>query len=592
LRSADSYQDTSLADFIGILRRRKSLFLLTAVLVPLVTALASLAQTRVYEASAQVLLLGEGLAEVVNGLPGSSLSGDADRMAQTQVDIARVDTVAAKTLRALRLGDRSANDLLANSRVSAKGDADVLVFTVADTQRLLAIRLANEYAHQFTVYRAQLDLAPVTRALGEVRSKISDLEARNGNAELIEGLRIKMRQLETLEAVQFSTARVLHRASDAPQVRPRLVFNVFFAFIIGIALGAAVAFVIDATDTRVRSVKEVLEAIDMPVLGLVPELPSGPALTERLVMLNELDSSAAEAFRMLRTKLDLANLTHRAQVIMFTSALENDGKSTVISNLSVALARGGRNVVLVDFDLRRSSLMELFSLRSHRGLTTVALDAGTMEEALLRIDLSRDSMGQEMKTAISRSGAKTAGSSRVGATIPGVVQHAAHPVTDAPGPAFDPRVSATTGRHGELRILPAGPTPANVGEFVETSAVRKIFDDLRTRSDFVLVDAPPLSVSDAISLATVVDAIVIVTSLRTARRPVLFALQQTLATLPAAKLGLVITDVDLDEDLYGAHAPYSEGEVPPVPLRVADKLETTAAEEEVRVPQSRWGRQG
>jgi len=543
MREDDRFQDTTLSDYVAVLRRRKSLFLTVAILVPVVAVLASLVQTRIYSASAQVLLGGERLAEVVNGLPESGLSVDADRVAQTQVDIARVEQVASRTLRATGFRNLTVTDFLVQSRVAAKSNADILVFTVDDPSRGRAVRLANEYARQFTIYRAQLDSVPVRRALRVIQSRISEIE-RGRNTQLLRSLRAKERQLETLASVQFSNTRVLRVATNATQVRPRLALNLLIGIIFGVLLGAAAAFVRDATDTRVRSAKDVVDALDLPVLGLVPELAMTSDRAERLVMLREPESSEAEAFRMLRTKLDLANLTHQAQVVMFTSGAEDDGKSTVVSNLAVALARGGRRVILVDFDLRRPSLLHLFGLRSPRGLTTVALEAGTMDEALLHVNLGDGDAVERTRASIR--------DLDWAANPPFSSHRSIHQATGGTGSSLD----ALADHHGELLLLPAGPVPANVGEFVENSAVRTIFDDLRARSEFILVDAPPLYVSDAVALSTVVDAVVVVASVRVAQRRALSELVQTLATLPATKLGLVITDVGKDEHTYGAYGTY------------------------------------
>lgn len=550
VQEEERYQNVSLGDYVGVLKRRKWTFGVTVVLVPLIAVLFSLMQSRSYEASAKVLLNGQQLAMTVNGLANSGLSEDAARFAQTQVDVARSPVVASRTLRALHLADRTPADLLASSGVVSKSNADVLVFSVTNSDADLARRLVNEYARQFTIYGAELEARPVAQALEDVRSRVASLRAQGDKGSaLLTSLRAEEGQLVTIQAVQGPTSSVLHQAIDASQVQPQPSLNVLLGVILGLVLGTTLAFVRDATDTRVRSVDEIVDALGLEVLGLVPDLSTGTgASTNGPVVLAEPQGTAAEAFRMTRTKLALANLTRQAQVIMFTSAVENDGKSTVIGNLAAALARGGRRVILVDFDLRRPSLLRLFGLQSHDGLTTVALRALSVDDALVRVSLA-DSPDVET-TSEGKNGPRPQVPDLVAQTVANSSTRQS-PRSPESSVEIDSVWALPYEGAGELLLLPAGPTPPNPGEFVETRAVHKIFDDLRQRGDLILVDAPPLlRVSDATSLATMVDGIVVVTNLNLARRPVLSELRRALGNLPATKLGLVLTGVTPAETAY------------------------------------------
>ena len=101
-------------------------------------------------------------------------------------------------------------------------------------------------------------------------------------------------------------------------------------------------------------------------------------------MLDDPTGVQAETFRMLRTNLDFVTLDRDVRTIMVTSAVEQEGKSTTIANLAVALARAGQRVVLVDLDLRRPFLDKFFGLTGP-GITQVALGHASLENALARI---------------------------------------------------------------------------------------------------------------------------------------------------------------------------------------------------------------
>src|SRR5262249_25240942 len=159
-------------------------------------------------------------------------------------------------------------------------------------------------------------------------------------------LRAKERQLETTQQVQGSDVRVLRTAIDASKTSPRPTLYLVLGVLLGLVLGTGLAVLADALDKRVRSPDEVVEGLGLPLLGLVPCRSRG---SDRpgLAMLNDPDGAEADAVRMLKTKLVLANLSHRAHVIMFVSATADDGKLRVLANLAVSLAGGHRRVVAV-----------------------------------------------------------------------------------------------------------------------------------------------------------------------------------------------------------------------------------------------------
>lgn len=232
-------------------------------------------------------------------------------------------------------------------------------------------------------------------------------------------------------------------------------------------------------------------------------------------MLEEPHGVHAEVFRMLRTNLEFANLDRGARTIMFTSAVEEEGKSTTVANLAVAIARAGHSVALVDLDLRRPFLARFFDLEEHPGLTDVALG---------HVDL---------QTALARRA---------------IVEADGRPTLNGNGQA---------GVEGVLDILTSGPPPPDAGEFVGSGVLRNILDELREAADFVLIDVPPmLHVGDAMALAARVDALVVLTRLSVARRSMLNELRRLLDACPAAKLGFVVAGADLEHGYYGHGSGY------------------------------------
>jgi succinoglycan biosynthesis transport protein ExoP len=500
---------TSLRDYLRVASRRKWVIAQAIILLPAVAVGLSLHQRKMYRASAEVLLATQNVANQLNGINDPTLSQDADRHAQTQADLARVPTVARQTLVLAGL-KRSVDGFLNHSSATAKTNADLLELSVEDHRPDVARRLATAYAQAFSHYRAQLDTAPYLNAKDRANTQLRDIAAANGKASrTYEELLGKRDQLDQMIALLTQNAVPVQVPDHATQVQPRPVRNGILGLVLGIVLGVALAFLREALDTRVRSAEEIEERLGVPLLARIPEPPRRVRKGDKLVMLEEPHGSQAETFRLLRTNLDFVRLLKHPRTILVTSALEREGKSTTASNLAIALARSGQRVALVDLDLRKPSLGRFFDLRGRPGVTQLALRQAEVADALVPLAF-----------ASPRGGASDNGN----------------------GHLINP---------GELVVIGSGPLPPNPGEFVGSSAIAVVLEELRKLCDTVLIDTPPaLHVGDAISLSKHVDALVVVCRMKVVRRPVLNELRRVLDTSPRTTLGFVLADAE-SEDGYG-----------------------------------------
>jgi capsular exopolysaccharide synthesis family protein len=496
---------SALADFLGLLSRRKWIVLTTTILVVLAVVALSLRQEKLYRARTEVLLNRENLAATLNGSTDYQAFQDPARFSQTQANVARARAVARQTLDAADLPQRSTSSFLDHSSASAQLGSDILTFTATDRNPDLSIRLANEYARQFTLYRRRLDTAPFVQALADVNARLRQLRTSGAtNSQLYTTLSDKAQQLQTLETLKTRTATVLNPAERAVQVQPRPLRNGLLGLIAGLVLGLGFAYARDRLDTRVRAADEVGESLGLPLLGRVPEPSRRSSRDKDLVVLTEPNSVQAESFRILRTNVDIANHAVAAKTIMVTSALEKEGKSTITANLAVAFARAGKAVSLVDLDLRRPAVAQLFRIDDSPGVTDVALSGVEMADALRSISVN---------------------SSR----------------------SHDAVVSA----NGKLAVLPSGSRSPDPGEFIGTNALSQVLERLRSETDLVLIDAPPLlHVGDSMTLSAKIDAMIVVTRLNVVRRSTLRELQRLLAVSPASKLGFVLAGAER-EGAYG-----------------------------------------
>lgn len=487
-----------LRTYLVVLNRHKWLVLLLAVVIPVVAYVLSSRSAPVYQASSEVLL-----TRTAQGVTGINDPGiwNPQRAADTQVQLARVPAVAALALEAVGLENRSANGLLASSSVVASSNSDVMTFKVRDGDPETAVLLATEYARQYIRFRNELETAELKKARQALESQIDELrqDGQTGSpvyASLVE----KQQQLLTAEAVASSTAKLIRPADGAPRIAPLPKRAAVLGLVLGLALGLGLVFLVEATDTRLRDPDDIAHALGLPLLAQIAghrRLRRG----RRLAMLDDADGPEGEAYRMLRTNIDLVNLDVDARTIMITSAVEEEGKSTTLANLALVYARAGRRVLLADLDLRRPTLAQHFELANAPGVTEVVAGRIPLEDAVQRIPL-RDAAGR-------------------------------------------------------LDVLTSGAIPGNPGELVASGALDGLIEHMRARADIVLIDGPPMLLTgDTLTLSAKVDALIVTARSKVVRRPMVRELARLLSASPARKLGVVVTGAtsQVARGYYGHYA--------------------------------------
>jgi capsular exopolysaccharide synthesis family protein len=263
-------------------------------------------------------------------------------------------------------------------------------------------------------------------------------------------------------------------------VSPRPALDIALAAVLGILLGVLVAAAREALDTTVRRPEETEDLLGIPTLGGVNF--DSTAKSEPIATGLSPQSVRAEAFRYLRTNLQFLSVDTQRKVVVFTSAVAGEGKSTTVLNLGVALSRGGADVVVVDGDLRRPSVARYMQLGlGAAGLTDVLVHRASMESAIVR----------------------------------------------------DPQTG--------LGLVASGPVPPNPNELLASETMSAVLDELQDRFEWVLIDAPPvLPVSDAVVLASKVDGVVLVVRSGKTRSDQLLRTAERLRVAGATLLGTVM----------------------------------------------------
>jgi Mrp family chromosome partitioning ATPase/capsular polysaccharide biosynthesis protein len=522
MTEAFSNRPTTVAEYLTILRRRKWLVLVPPVVAALVAFFVASSQHPLYQAKSSILVNTQSVVSAIANISNPA-AGDPDRFLTTQASIARSPDLANRIVAAAGIPGLTAGRVLSESYVDPSSSSDILYVGVTDRSAPVAARLANTYADEFTHYKTELDTAHINNALSVLKTRIDSLRASGATASPAYASLVQTQgDLETIGKLLADNTSVLTRGS-AGKISPRPQRDALIGLAFGLVLGLALAFLADALDRHVRTEEELESALQLPLLGRLPKPSRELQKTTDLVMLKEPASADAEAFRKLRTSFEFINPAGAAKTIMVTSAVEQEGKSTTIANLAIALARSDRRVVLVDLDLRRPFLNRLFHMSGRPGITDVAMKHVELKDALRPIPL-QPSLG-----AASTNGKRATGPTNGRSSLQGL-----------------------------LHLLPAGTIAMPAGDLLRDPRLLDVLDQLADRFDLVLIDAPPLlAFDDAMILSRHVDGIFAITRLNTVQRPILHEFARQLQNCQANLLGFVLTGVEHTESyryMYEAYA--------------------------------------
>jgi capsular polysaccharide biosynthesis protein len=368
------------------LRRDWKLALLPIVLIPVATYILASNGSPRYQAAASVLLNRGNLANSVIGASDPTQSEtDADVVA-TQLQVAQSTAVLTRAVQLIGRPASSARQLASNSSVAPSGTSLVITFSVDEATPNLAQRLANAYAHAYVAYRHQIDSQPYTAALQAVQAKVAQLRSAGGagSQAVVNSLASREEQLVTLETLQVGNVSVLSQAATAAQIAPRSTKDTALALLIAIVLGLGAVLGKDAFDTRVRNQEAISEFSDVPVIGSLPTPSTRWPSVDQLV---QPGSHYSNAVAITRANLGFAFVGDRHGIVVVTSSLPSEGKTTTTVNLAISLARSGRRVAVVDLDLRRPTVAEFIPNPPRRGFTDVVLGTTTLKDVMCDVDL-------------------------------------------------------------------------------------------------------------------------------------------------------------------------------------------------------------
>ena len=504
-------KDFELRDYLRVLRRRKRPIILVTFFVVVIALAASYVQTPVYGATAQVLLQARTTEFLFD--PSGGIRADPARAVQDEILVIESEPVRGVVRQAIG----------AAPPVSASpvGQTNAINVTAESTQPGRAALVANTYVTAYVEYRRRQVVDDTLAAGEQIQAKITDLQKQIDTAPLAQKetlvqaqalFKQKRDELQVGSAIRTGGAQLVTSAPvPTSPVRPTPKKNGIIALIAGLLLGVGIAFLLDYLDDSVKNKEELGELTGLAVVGLIPVVSEWRAAGEaQVVSLSSPQSPAAEAYRTLRTAIQFIGLEQPMKTVQLTSPGPQEGKSTTLANLAVALARAGQEVVIVCCDLRRPRIHEFFGLENSSGFTSVLLGKMSLPAALQTV------VGQQ-------------------------------------------RVS----------LLASGPLPPNPSELLASQRTAEVLSLLQAEFDVVLIDSPPvLPVTDALVISSMVDATLVVAVAGGTTRKEIARTVELLRQVDAPLIGSVLNGVRSDGSYgYGGYTyEYYEHEQPTGPV--------------------------
>jgi len=346
------------------------------------------------------------------------------------------------------------------------------------------------------------------------------------NKQLYDGMLQKLKEAGITAGLRSSNIRIVDPAliPGGPS-RPNKTRNIFLSILVGLLGGIGLALLREYLDNTVKTPDDIETLARLPSLAVVPALTNSngrrrgrfsrllktPVVTSKegraeLISHNMPQSQMSEAFRALRTSLLLSQADHPPQVILMTSALPREGKTTAAVNLAVTLAQLGDKTLLVDADLRKPGINRALSLvdGKHAGLSSYLAGVSSLD------------------------------------------------LITVPHPAIT-----------NLEAIPTGPIPPNPADLLSSRRLTELIAELRTRYKFVVIDSPPImAATDAVILSVLVDGVLMVVRSGETPKEAFTRTRDLLVGVKCHMLGVVLNAVDASSpDYYYSYRyyPYSYG---------------------------------
>jgi len=499
-----------LRELLRIVRRWLWLLILGAVLGGVATYFYSIYQTPIYESSAEVFISQPSYNEL------SALGYlNSYQYIPTYAELMMTDDVLSETNQRLDYSIKASQVTVQPIR-----DTQILQVRVEDANPTKAANFANMMVISFREQQYLLQTARYAeskqnleenmqeqqKTIDELLTKLAAIPDTEENSvererqnlllvqanETYSNLVNNYESLRLAEAQSISTVQLVESAkANSVPVRPNVTTNTLLGVAVGLMLAGGIAFLVEYLDDTVRSLDEFSKTYDIATLGYIAKIPNSRKKedNEGVYILSNPRSPIAEAFRSLRTNIEFAGAVEPVKTILITSPGPQEGKSTVSANLAAVMLQGGKRVVMVDCDLRRPKIHRLFKMNNRTGLSGLFRGQVSLNDVVER-------------------------------------------------------------RSSNLFVLTSGAVPPNPAELLGSKMMDRILTGLSGMSDVVILDSPPLVVTDPLVLSTKVDGVIIVINPGKTKKDALKATMEQFERSEARILGLVVNQIGKNASYY------------------------------------------
>jgi len=321
------------------------------------------------------------------------------------------------------------------------------------------------------------------------------------NKQIYETFLNRAKQTGSTNDLQADVARVVDKGALGDKVKPKKLLSLLATLFISILIGSIAAIWREKLDNTIKGADDAENKLGVPVLTSLPMQDDKVDSEIAKLVVSEPDSLFAEGIRTATTGILLANLENEHKVIMVTSSVAGEGKTSFSLNISLSLA-SSRNVLLIDCDMRRPKVADSANLKSIRvGLANVLIGKADLKSVLVSV-----------------------------------------PDTN-------------------LTILPVGVIPSAPLDLINSARFKKLLDQLRKQYDMIVIDSPPVGlVSDAMALMPLVDAAIYVVKCMDTPVPIIQKGIKQILSQKADFIGVVLNQLDFKASqlYYGEYTPYSK----------------------------------
>ncbi|MCA9929385.1 MAG: polysaccharide biosynthesis tyrosine autokinase [Anaerolineales bacterium] len=517
--------ELNIKEYIAPLLKWWWLVILTTAVAGVSSYFATRQQEAVYRATT-TLLVGAGFEDPN---PSNADISMGRTLATFYVDMANRNELRIATADALGLAQ------LPRQIAVRQVNENFIDITVTDSVPERAQAVANELARQLILRTpaSEDDGEFVDQLLSEYEAQIEETQAQIEAKQLeigeavgareIAQLQEEQNQLEaTKQSLTTSYASLLSGSQRGASntitvIEPAQLPNkavvasntvsVMTAAAIGFVLSAVAAYVLEFLDDTIKTPDQLARLTGLSTLAGIAEIRSDPS---GLITISKPRSPTSEAYRVLRTAIQFAVADDKSKrVLLVSSAVPEEGKSTTAANLAIVMAQAGNRVLLVDADLRRPSQHRVFKVSNKRGLSDLMLQFAA--------DGSKDDMQGLLEDAVQQT-----------------------PVDD-------------------LSLITCGPIPPNPSELLASQKMDTMLEAAAIDYDFVILDSPPvLAVTDSMILSAKADAMLMVVRARKSRKQYVKDVTERLQEVNANVLGWVLNSLKPKSEGHSAYYYYRD----------------------------------